>query len=62
MLLRSAVFLGVAAASGLLTGGETDTHVPRAAGPARPPAPDPPEARPPACPRARPPPRTGWPR
>ncbi len=34
MLLRSAVFLGVAAASGLLTGGETDTQVPRTAGPA----------------------------
>ncbi|MFD9380324.1 polysaccharide deacetylase family protein [Streptomyces sp. NPDC059999] len=34
VLLRSAVFLGVAAASGLLTGGETDTQVPRTAGPA----------------------------
>ncbi|MEU9416759.1 hypothetical protein [Streptomyces sp. NPDC048272] len=34
MLLRTAVFLGVAAASGLLTGGETDTRVPGAAGPA----------------------------
>lgn len=34
MLLRSAVFLGVAAASGLLTGGETDTQVPRTVGPA----------------------------
>ncbi|WP_329440924.1 polysaccharide deacetylase family protein [Streptomyces sp. NBC_01426] len=34
VLLRSAVFLGVAAASGLLTGGETDTQVPRTVGPA----------------------------
>ncbi|MEU9799310.1 polysaccharide deacetylase family protein [Streptomyces sp. NPDC051000] len=34
VLLRTAVFLGVAAASGLLTGGETDTRVPGTAGPA----------------------------
>ncbi|MER5775169.1 polysaccharide deacetylase family protein [Streptomyces sp. NPDC002039] len=34
VLLRSAVFLGVAAASGLLAGGETDTQAPRTAGPA----------------------------
>ncbi|MFE9566685.1 polysaccharide deacetylase family protein [Streptomyces sp. NPDC006487] len=34
MLLRSAVFLGVAAAAGLLTGGETDLPTPGAGGPA----------------------------
>ncbi|MFD5933893.1 polysaccharide deacetylase family protein [Streptomyces sp. NPDC060333] len=50
VLLRSAVFLGVAAASGLLTGGETDTQVPRTAGPAPAAGPGPaggPPARPP---------------